>query len=155
MKIQLGMVVRDRVTGLIGVAENRGDYLHGCSRFCVQPFAKDDGTVPSSTMVDEPQLEMVADRMPVMPSPAEPAVVVPLGAKVSDPISGEKGICTGRALYLNGCVRVLVEPEQSRTASYHRNAFWIDEYRAKILAEEAAPVDLQRRTGGPAISSKY
>jgi len=155
MAIELGMVVRDRVTGLIGVAENRADYLHGCPRFCVQPFAKDDGTVPSSVMVDEPQLEPVADRAPVMPQPVEPAIVVLLGSKVRDPISGEKGTCTGRALYLNGCVRVLVEPEQSLTANYRLEEFWTDENRVEILTEAAAPVDMQRRTGGPAISSKY
>lgn len=37
MSIALGSIVQDKVTGLVGVAENRATFLYGCDRYCIQP----------------------------------------------------------------------------------------------------------------------
>ena len=58
--IPLGMIVRDKVTGLVGVAENRATFMYDCDRYCVQPRIR-DGRIPESIMVDEPQLEILHD----------------------------------------------------------------------------------------------
>ena len=59
MKISLGTVVRDKVTGFMGVAENRATFMYGVDRYCIQPKVDKDGKIPESSMIDEPQLEIV------------------------------------------------------------------------------------------------
>ena len=154
--IELGLIVKDRVTGLIGVAENRASFLYGCDRYFVQPQIKDDGTVPAGQMVDEPQLEVLSDREQVMKPLAEPPQIVPLGRAVYDPISDRKGTATGRAVYLNGCSRIYVEVKRGTLGS-DKVGFWVDEeqleVKKKIVHE---PPKTSQRTGGPARScSKY
>ena len=105
--IKLGYFVKDRVTGLIGIAENRATFLYGCDRYFVQPQMDGDGKIPDGRMIDEPQLE-VMDNEPVMELLAEPKQVVLLGSEVYDPIKNMKGTATGRAVYLNGCSRIYV-----------------------------------------------
>lgn len=58
--VNLGDKVRDRVTGLEGIAVARTQWLNGCIRIAIQPDKLDkDGKVQDSTYVDEPQCEVV------------------------------------------------------------------------------------------------
>ena len=60
-KIQLGDRVKDSITGIIGIAVARTEWLHGCSRVTLQPQGADKERKPfESYTVDEPQLEIVA-----------------------------------------------------------------------------------------------
>ena len=59
MSIKLGQKVRDTVSGLVGIAICRAEWLHGCIRIVVQPGVDKDGKVPDSCSVDEPQLEII------------------------------------------------------------------------------------------------
>ena len=161
MKIKLGSIVKDKVTGMVGVAENRASFLYGCDRYCVQPRVKDDGTIPKSRMVDEPQLELVEGESSVMTAMPEPKQLIELGQIVHDPVRGLTGTATGRAIYLNGCARVCVEPKQD--AKKEIDSWWTDEPQLtpkttfggdakKTISTEPA----QRKTGGPARScSQY
>ena len=155
MKIPIGSIVQDRVTGLIGVAENRAEYLHGCDRYFVQPQIGEDRKVPDGLMVDEPQLKILEDREPVMSAPTEPPQLLHMGQEVTDPIKGQKGIVTGRAVYLNGCSRVLISPKQSSKKDL--SSWWVDENQPIAGKKKIdAPKPAQKRTGGPAPScSKY
>lgn len=56
--IQLGQKVRDRITGLQGIAVGRTVYLQGCARICIQPPAK-GSEVPDALWIDEPHVEIV------------------------------------------------------------------------------------------------
>ena len=161
MKIKLGTIVKDKVTGLIGVAENRATYLYGCDRYWLQPQIKEDGTVPDGLMVDEPQLAPVPDRGRVMDAITPPPQTIELGSTVHDPIKDMTGTATGRAVYLNGCSRILVEPKQNTDGNLV--SWWCDEpqltTRRSWFGGEKKSVDQPaelRRTGGPArSSSKY
>ena len=55
--------------------------------------------------------------------------MIKLGDKVKDSISGFEGIVTGRAEYLYGCVRVLVQPESLQDDGKLAEDTWIDEQR--------------------------
>jgi len=66
---------------------------------------------------------------------------VELGEKVKDSITGFEGIAVGRATYLYGCVRVLVEPEGLKEDGTTLEAVWFDEQRL-IEGSEA-------KSGGP------
>ena len=149
MTIALGSIVKDHVTGFTGVAENRATFLYGCDRYCIQPKISEDGKIPESAMIDEPQLE-VLDEAPVMIEPAPKPHLVELGAYVLDPVREQWGTVTGRAAYLNGCSRILLEPKQVHGQD-HIKSWWVDE-------QQVAPVEQKpdKKRGGPArSSSKY
>ena len=62
--IELGDKVKDNVSGLIGIATEKHEYLNGCIQFTVQaPFDKKTGEMPAWKL-DEEQLE-VADKKKV------------------------------------------------------------------------------------------
>lgn len=61
MAIKLGSKVRDKVTGLEGIAIARTEWLNGCFRIVIQPQEFKDGKPVESYCVDEPQLEVVDD----------------------------------------------------------------------------------------------
>lgn len=58
--IGLGARVKDRISGLTGIAVSRTEFLYGCVRVGVQPEALHDGKPIDQVFVDEPQLEVVA-----------------------------------------------------------------------------------------------
>ena len=72
-------------------------------------------------------------------------MVIKLGEKVRDSISGFSGIATARAEYLFGCVRVLIEPTALVDGKLAEGE-WFDEQRltadsdAQAGGPQAAPV---------------
>jgi hypothetical protein len=160
-KIRLGTVVRDKVTGFVGVAENRCTFMYGCDRYCVQPRVGEDGKIPDSAMIDEPQLEIVAGEELAMEPVGEPVQIVQMGRLVFDPVRSMEGTITGRAVYLNGCSRVFIEPKQA--AKIKLDSWWVDENQIERCTTFTGnpkitkqPNELGVKTGGPARSnSKY
>jgi hypothetical protein len=67
-------------------------------------------------------------------------MVIKLGEKVTDSISGFSGIATARTEYLFGCVRVLVEPTALVDGKLAEGE-WFDEQRLAM--------DSDAQTGGP------
>jgi len=158
MKIPLGSVVKDRVTGFIGIAENRATFMYGCDRYCVQPRVDESGKFV--------HLRTFSYRSLAFHRPTKQVFLyflfalvqlVKMGQLVDDPIRGMSGTVTGRSVYLNGCSRVLVEPKQKGNKEIL--AWWVDEKQVigkkTFLGEQKVPVspDLNRKTGGPAPSS--
>ena len=58
-KIKLGSKVRDKVTGLVGIATARTEFLNGCIQYSVQPKAGKDNKVPEEIGVDSESLEVI------------------------------------------------------------------------------------------------
>jgi hypothetical protein len=76
------------------------------------------------------------------------ATAIKLGDKVKDTISGFEGIVTGRFEYLNGCVRLGVDPDHLDKDGKRIEGITIDEPQvrlitASVIPQTAAPV------GGP------
>lgn len=154
--IKLGVFVRDKVTGFIGVADNRATFLYGVDRYHVQPVMDKDGKVPKGMMIDEPQLEVMENIKRAMEPLEEQPQVISLGTEVHDPISDRKGTATGRAVYLHGCARMYLEPKH-RLLTSDVTGWWADELqlvqKKKVVHK---PKEKVQRTGGPARSnSKY
>lgn len=62
MEIKLGSKVRDRVTGITGIAVARIEYLNGCIQYCLVPAAKKGDTArPDGVYLDMGQLEVIGD----------------------------------------------------------------------------------------------
>lgn len=70
--IELGMRVRDKVSGFEGVAVARTDWLSGCTRYSLQPKVDKDGKLPDVQGFDEPQLEVVTEKKVAATSPGVP-----------------------------------------------------------------------------------
>lgn len=64
--------------------------------------------------------------------------MIKLGRKVKDEVTGLVGVATGRAVYLNGCIQVYIEPKMNKDGKVEGK--WIDEVQV---------VDI-----GPGLSSK-
>ena len=62
--ITLGSKVRDQITGMEGVAVCRSDWLHGCTRWGVQPEELHEGKPLEPQFFDEPQLEVIVPEPP-------------------------------------------------------------------------------------------
>ena len=64
--IQLGQEVKDIVSGFIGIAVGRHEYLQGCTRITVQPPVGKDKKLPESATFDEPQIEVIGKKKIVL-----------------------------------------------------------------------------------------
>lgn len=69
MGIELGQQVKDRVTGFVGIATARIEYLNGCVQFCVKPKMTEPGKMPDGEYIDDGQLEIVGDSVSVEEEP--------------------------------------------------------------------------------------
>lgn len=76
MKIELGMTVKDIITGLTGVAVCRSSYLTGCDRISIQPLELKDGKPAEWCSFDENQLEIVKGKKIIDLSPKKETVKV-------------------------------------------------------------------------------
>lgn len=154
--IELGLIVKDKITGLVGVAENRASFIYGCDRYFIQPQIDKDGKIPKGMMIDEPQLEILIDKDQVMKPLAEPMQTVEFGREVHDPIIDRKGTATGRAVYINGCSRIYVEPKHSLLTT-DTKGWWADEKQLTMRKKVVHKTEPEsRKFGGEArSSSKY
>lgn len=57
--IKLKDKVRDRYSGLVGIAVVRSEFINGCVQFEIQPKAGKDGKLPESVGIDEGSLELI------------------------------------------------------------------------------------------------
>lgn len=58
-KVELGDRVKDRITGLTGIAVGKTEWLYGCTRILIQPEETKDGKQVDTSYIDEPQLVVV------------------------------------------------------------------------------------------------
>jgi len=60
-EVKLGSKVKDKITGLTGIAVARTCWLHGCVRVTIQPQELKDGKPLDNYTVDEPQCEVIEE----------------------------------------------------------------------------------------------
>jgi hypothetical protein len=63
-KIELGSKVRCKITGFLGVAHGRSEWLHGCRTYMVKPIELKDGKPQESVGFDEDALEVLDQAKP-------------------------------------------------------------------------------------------
>ena len=81
-KIELGSVVKDRITGLQGTAVARTTWLNGCVRYAIQPAVVKDGKPVDEYWVDSQQTELVKPKKKAAKKPAASACT---GGPQADP----------------------------------------------------------------------
>lgn len=79
MSVQLGDRVKDTITGFVGIAECKAEWLHGCVRVSVRPEKlSKEGKQQELVTFDEPQLVVVkAGAVPNSPFWRDPAAAAP------------------------------------------------------------------------------
>lgn len=58
-RFDLGMTLRDKVTGFEGVVVGRGDHLSGCDTYGLQSKQLKDGLPTDVKWFDEPRVELI------------------------------------------------------------------------------------------------
>jgi hypothetical protein len=75
---------------------------------------------------------------------------IPLGATARDTLSGYVGVCTGRFLYLYGCVRIELQAFGFDKYGKPKESIIIDELRAEFVSDTPTISAPEIATGGPA-----
>lgn len=105
----LGLEAKDIVTGFAGVIVSQHEYLHGCTRYALEPRKLDkDGKPIESAVFDVHRIQvMKAKNIGIKTVPeASPAQ---LGNKAKDIVTGFEGIVSAKHLYIGGDVMVTLE----------------------------------------------
>lgn len=58
-QFDLGVKVKDKVSGLQGTIILRSEHMNGCHRYIVQPYINKEGKVPDSEWMDEHNIELL------------------------------------------------------------------------------------------------
>lgn len=58
-KVELGDRVEEAITGFVGIAVARTEWLFGCVRITVQPEKLKDNKIGETQTFDEPQLKLI------------------------------------------------------------------------------------------------
>lgn len=65
--IELGDKVKDTISGFVGVAIGRTQWIYGCDRIIVQPLVGKDGKMGENASFDEPSLTVVSKKKVKVP----------------------------------------------------------------------------------------
>lgn len=151
-EILRGQEVEDMVTGFKGIAQIRTEYIHGCPRISVQPPVTKDGKVPDEQSFDETQLKVTNKKRVLSVDP--PPSKFKFGQKCKDPITDYVGIVIARAIHLNGCPKIALQPKINKEKK-HFQGVWFDEPQLVALEKEPSIKSETKphlkRTGGPRL----
>lgn len=83
--INLGDRVKDRITGFVGIATARTEWINGCVRFGVQSDTLKDGLPTEAQWFDEPQLAVLKAGQ-VQLGRSEKGGPIPTPRRAADPV---------------------------------------------------------------------
>lgn len=150
-KILLGQKVRDKVTGFTGIVDHIGEYMFQCRSIGIRGALTKTGTLLDIEMIDEPQLEIVTKK-PIMEVEV-PEPLYAFGQEVVDTITGYKGTIVARAVYLNGCARVALQPKHDPKKEKITTGTWFSEEQVKPIGKKLPLTkEKEAKTGGPALT---
>jgi hypothetical protein len=153
--VELGMKIREVISGVVGTAWSRRETLAGSIQFALQPVG-DGKTLPESYNFDWQTLEIIDSGVAHLASPEDPTVKVKPGDKVKDPISGMTGVAIEKYTYMNGCVKIMVQGKDTAEGKIRIDI--VDHAILEILdkprfvppaVKEQAPEQKEKPTGGP------
>lgn len=62
-KIKLGDKVRDKITGFVGIAVAKTEFMNGCIQYLVQPKIAKGNFIPEDKGIDEQSLEVIKSKI--------------------------------------------------------------------------------------------
>ena len=76
--------------------------------------------------------------------------MIKLGERVKDTVTDFKGMAIARCEYLNGCIRIQVQPKELNKDGKIIESEWIDEGQLiREIEEEALGLRREKKYGGP------
>lgn len=146
----LGKTAIDRITGFSGLVVAFTEVIHNMDRVCLQPRALgEDGQPKKPVWFDLCQVEF-GDYSDVTVIPAT-VIAMKIGDEVEDTLSNMKGTVVGISTYLNGCLRLGVQPKELKDGIPVDEA-WLPPAQLKLIK---AKVEINKpRSGGPGRSPK-
>lgn len=151
MKIKLGDIAKDSVTGFQGVVIGRSTYLYNVDRLVIQPRELKEGKRASSQSFDEPGLIYVSVSDVDIQKPATDDFSV--GDVVREKVTGFEGIITTRTQWISGCYTISVQPQglNKDGEPFASHAFEEPDCTLVKARNEKAPL---RKVGGPKPEQK-
>lgn len=145
-RIRLGDLVKDRVTGFEGVAICRSEWLNRCVRITIQPRNLKDGKVIDGDCFDIEQLEVIKQSV-FDGGNCHRLHGLELGDLVKDQITGFKGVVECVDRWLNGVVRMRVQPQKVKDGEVVKGSYF-DVNRLELSKKEVFKRK-KNETGGP------
>lgn len=136
--VELGDMVKDKITGFEGLALEKSEYLNGCVQFEVQPKIDKEGKIPEPSHIDEQQLEVIeiADtNLVFIPRDSDPAIA--LGEEVKDTLLGFKGVAISRSTSISGYVQYDVQPKKDKEGKLPDSAY-VSARHLEIITKKAS-----------------
>lgn len=154
----LGKKCRDIVTGFEGICTGIIEHLYGCRQVKLETKSEDgkDKTYPAFFM--EKQIQVVdngiRDQVEI-PKYHEP---IYFGKECRDKVTGIKGICVCRGIWLFNCDQYLLEI-QPEDPSKEARLVWLDDGRIEAIEDPEKQIKAEdvsgTRSGGTLDSSFY
>ena len=150
MPVKLGSRVKDTITGFVGVAVARSEWMYGCNRIVVESQELKDGKTIDGQWFDEQRIETIEEGVLAVDEPKDCAIE--LGQIVRDQLTGFEGVATARTVWSSGNVTISVEPKKMKDGKpLSSEAF--DVHRLEIVTPEPEiPVSAEavpNAPGGP------
>lgn len=164
LPVALGRLVRDKSSGMEGIADAKVEMLTGNVQFNIRPQSKDGSSAEKAHCVDYHMLEVIGEGVFSAVPPIDKTATILVGEEVEDAVTGVKGIATERATFLNGCVYYAVQPRMKKGAASVPDAIMISHKRLKrtgkglsqqvkqdipVQLTAEAPPPTRRPPGGP------
>lgn len=129
--LALGLEARDILTGIEGILIIHSQLLFMGDRWDIQPVATNEKE-PESISIDANQIEVLSKVLVMKPIPIAVKSKAGLGDFCKDVVSGYEGTITTIAVYINGCVRVLLKPKFIKGNKFD-SGVWVDIDQTKVL----------------------
>ena len=146
--IELGIRVKDMITGKTGVAVARTEWLYGCSRIGIESEKLDDGKPREIDWFDEQRVEEVKGKVKVPVTPSRDRPEITLGSEVKDELTGFTGIAVARTIWLGGNVNIGIEPTKLHDGK-PIDAHNFDIERVKLIKAKAPPMSKSANKNAP------
>lgn len=131
--VEIGMKVRCKITGYVGIVTVKRFNLHRVPQFCAQSKVSSLGSIGDSVLFDACQLEVI-DKEPVV-KVTVPEFIIKLGQCVQDSVTNFKGTVVARELHMNGCVRIRVKDVFIAGDETSMNTAVFDEASIKVVKQ--------------------
>ena len=165
VKFNLGVRLKDKITGISGVAVGYYFHLNGCQYIEIEPDAKEGARVETVYLPEErfvlsaklaDDLNADIDNITDIKVPDITTCHVKLGDLCKDTLSGYTGHAILIQIPLYGVGRVAIEPKLDKEGKY-TDATFFDEQRVEVIEVKAPPVaeamPEERKKSGAAPSS--
>lgn len=143
--VELGDLVRDRISGLEGVAVSVAEYLYNMDSIGVRPQDLRDGKPAETIFIDRFYLEIVKKH--VIDSTPPQGTLIKLGDTVVDNVTSFKGIAIGKATWISGCIRIAVQSTDINKEKLPVEEQWFSVLQLERIKESKRK--LTKPPGGP------